>query len=357
MKSLGNLPDPFLAEILGQPDALRRAADGLAVSSAPLEAVLAERRRASIVFTGMGASYNACYVPVTLLAARGQSSIMVDAAELLHFRRPILGDDSLLVTVSQSGESAEVVRLVEALQGRQGRPFIVSITNGTRNTLARAADVSLDTRAGEETGPSTMTFAATLVVLAAVSDALAGVPLEQAMSKVRAQASRAASEAEAILAKPEELAGELTSWFENRRAFALLGRGTARAASETGALVLKEAARVPAEALEAAQFRHGPLELAGRDLAAAVIATERETAALDLALAEELVAAGAAVLVVTNEAGGPDGTKIVTVPDVGRALGPALSVVPSQLLAWRLALDQGLSPGELQVASKVTTRE
>ncbi len=69
----------------------------------------------------------------------------------------------MLVAVSQSGESAEVVRLIEGW-APVDRPLVVAVTNGTENTLAGLADVVLDTRAGDETGPSTMTFAGALVV-------------------------------------------------------------------------------------------------------------------------------------------------------------------------------------------------
>ena len=356
MKSLGNLPDPFLSEIAAQPDALRRAGRGLTLRERELDAIRGRTGRGPVVFTGMGASYNSCYVPVTLLAGRGVDATMIDAAELLHFRRSILGEDSLVVMVSQSGESAEVVRLLESVEGPRG-PFVVSVTNGTENSLARGASVSLDTGAGREDGPSTKTFGATLVVLAAITEVLSGASAEPAISVTVESAVRAAAEARSILDRGRELAARATAWFGDRPAMALLGRGTARAASETGALILKEAARVPAESLEAGQFRHGPLELAGPGLAAAVIATEEATSALDLALASELLRTGAAVLVITNGAAAPEGAEVVRIPDVGRALGPALAVVPFQLLAWSLAHERGFSPNELRVASKVTTRE
>jgi glucosamine--fructose-6-phosphate aminotransferase (isomerizing) len=125
-----------------------------------------------------------------------------------------------------------------------------------------------------------------------------------------------------------------------------------------GALTIKEAVGIPIESLETAQFRHGPLELAGPDLAAAVIATEPETSAIDLALAGELAGAGANVLVVTaGRAETPSGTMQVTIGPLDRAVGPAVSIVPLQLLAWRLASLSGREPGSYRRAAKVTTHE
>ena len=308
-----------------------------------------------MVFTGMGSSYHACYPAVTELAREGRPAVHLGAAELLHFRMGILDGTSLVVAVSQSGESAEVVRLARALPDAD-RPTLLAITNGMRSALASIADVVLDTRAGEETGPSTMTFAAALVALAGVAAALTGVAVQEAASRLAGDAEAAASALERLLADrslPQELADRLGA----RDSVVLLGRGPARAAAEMGALTLKEAVGMPAESLEAAQFRHGPLELAGPKLAAIVLATEPETIELDLALAAELVAAGAAVLAVTREGVAPAGASRIEIGPLARTIGPAVSILPMQLLAWQLAILRGREPGTYVRASKVTTRE
>ena len=140
MKWLGKFPDPFLAEIAGQPDALRRAADALQEQRPTFEALADRAAKASgTVFTGMGSSYDACYPAVNGLAAGGILAAHVDTAELLHFRSPVLSPSTVLVVVSQSGESAEVVRLAESLARRPDRPTLVSITNGLDNGLAERA--------------------------------------------------------------------------------------------------------------------------------------------------------------------------------------------------------------------------
>ena len=303
----------------------------------------------------MGSSYDALYPAVARLATCGRLAIMVDAAELVHFRYGMLDERALVVAVSQSGGSAELVRLAGDLERSRSRPRLVSVTNGLANALAARADVALDTCAGREVGPSTMTFSGSLVVLAAASAVLAGDSVEDAVSSVRAESGRAANAGERLLrdpALPEELESRL-----GREVVVLLGRGPARAAAEMGSLTLKEAAGLPAESLQTAQFRHGPLELAGPDLAAIILATEAETRRLDVALAEELIAAGSAVLVVGPDTEGPSRAMRLGVGSLGRLLAPAVSVIPAQLLAWRLALARGRDPGIYARASKVTTRE
>jgi glucosamine--fructose-6-phosphate aminotransferase (isomerizing) len=160
-----------------------------------------------------------------------------------------------------------------------------------------------------------------------------------------------------MLEGTEEMADRLAGWLEDRPVLALLGRGTARAASEMGALTLKEAARFPAESLEAAQFRHGPLELAGAGTAVAVVATEEATRDLDLGLAAELSGHGTAVMVISSDGAGPSRAERVAVGALDRLIAPAAAILPLQLLSWRLAVDRGREPGAYTIASKVTTRE
>jgi glucosamine--fructose-6-phosphate aminotransferase (isomerizing) len=341
---------------------MRRAGAAALEQADLLRAATAPARRGRIVLAGMGSSYDACYPASTVLASGGISAPMLDAAELLHFRLPAVGASDLLVLVSQSGESAETVGVARALRDRATPPpTIVSVTNGTTNTLAGLSDVALDTRAGEETGPSTITFVAALTVMGALARAIAGDVTESdaadgAATNAR-EADRAAGEIERLIAD-QDLPDRIVGWLAERGTTVILGRGAARAAAEMGALTVKEAAGMPIEALQTGQFRHGPLELAGPGLAAIVIATEPETAELDRSLARELMRLGSAVVLVT--AGGPV-TGDVTSIDVGRRLDrlvcPAAAILPVQLFAWRLSVATGRPPGSYVHATKVTTRE
>ncbi|MFI6602644.1 SIS domain-containing protein [Nonomuraea sp. NPDC050536] len=348
--------DIFLNEILGQPAAIERSARALESQRPQLVrlAALASGAR-HVLLTGMGASYDACLAAASVLGSAGVLATTVNTAELVHFRRPALSEDTLVVAISQSGRSAELVRLT-----RSGiRARLVTITNGVDNPLAAAADVALDTAAGPELGPSTMTFAATFPTLSAVAKVIAGAESGAAVGIIAgevAAARAAAAAATRLLADPGGLAEVVAGWAGDRTGAVLVGRGTARAAADLGALVLKEAAGFAAECLDAAEFRHGPLELAGPGLAVAVVATEPETFALDVALAREVASHGAAVLLLAGE---PVEAGVTVVP-VGRAdrlLMPGVAAIPFQVLAWRLAVAQGRDPGRFTVGNKITTRE
>ncbi len=352
MKSLGKFPDPFIGEISGQPDALRRAADGLADQARQLE-TLRDRRGGAIVFAGMGSSYDACYPAVTELGRARGTSLMVDAAELLHFRLPMLGPDDDLVLVSQSGESAETVRVAQQLRTNANSPRVVAVTNDPTSSLAASADITISTNAGVETGPSTMTFAAALVVLGVIAKVAAGIGPGDAASAISLEADMTAAAIDDLLGQ-EDLPDDLVAWHGGRATTVILARGGARAAAEMGALTLKEAVGMPVESLQAAQFRHGPLELAGPGLAAMVMATEQETRDLDLSMADELRHLGAAVWTITAGVPAPAATDI---GPLHRLLSPAAAIVPAQLLAWRLAILAGREPGSYRHAAKVTLHE
>ena len=350
--------DLFLSEIREQPQAIRAAAAGLTGQSESL-ARLAEMAAAGppLILTGMGSSFDACLCTASALARHGLLSTSINSAELLHFRLDALGPEAILVAISQSGNSIELVRIAEALATRGRRPRLVSITNGLDNPLARAADIKLDTCAGEERGPSTKTFAATFVVVQALVAALAGsASAEEICASAAADAERAAAAAEALLRDPRGLAERMHAALAGRPYLVVVGRGTARAAAEMAGLVLKEAAQVQAESLDTGEFRHGPLELAGPDLALAVIATEERTRALDLGLAAEVAASGAATVVIATD--GPElPPGSIAVAPVEPILAPAVTVIPLQLLAWRIAREKGRIPGRFTLATKVTTRE
>ena len=357
MKWLGKFPDPFLAEIAGQPAALRRAAAALEDQRSTLIALAEAAADAhDAVLTGMGSSYDACYPAVNELAARGVLALHIDAAELLHFRTEVLTPSTVLVVVSQSGESAEVVRLAGSLVERADRPTILSITNGLDNALAGRSDLRLDTRAGAERGPSTMTFAASMAQLAAVAGAIAGGPIVSEIERAQAASEEAATAIERVLDQAEVTVDRFTDAVRGRDTIAVLGRGPARAAAEMGALTLKESG-VLAEAFSTAAFRHGPFELAGPSLAAIIVATEPETRSLDLRLAEDLLLTGTPVTVIGPQGEAPEEALEIPIDATDRSLASAASLVPIQLLAWRLASERGRDPGVYLRATKVTTRE
>ena len=365
---MGASPDRYLEEIRGQPAAIRRAVAALERQAGALRQVAALADRRPIILTGMGSSHDACLAAAAALGAVGILATPIGAAELVHVRRRLLAGGGILVVVSQSGASAEIVRLAEVVHALPRRPYVVAITNGPHTPLAARVDIALDTAAGLERCPSTMTFAGSLVALAAVAGVLgdgggggpgpgAAARVAAVFDEVAAAGEAAARAAEALLVGHWTIGDRLLAWLGSRRTVVALGRGTGLAAAEMGVLTLEEAAALPAIALPTAEFRHGPLEIVGPDVAVILFSLEPATTALDRAFAAELAAAGAAVLLVGPAGITEPGVESVAVGGPRGLLAPAPAVIPVQLLARRLAIARGRRPCEMTHASKVTTRE
>ena len=251
-----------------------------------LERVAAIGHERTVVFTGMGSSYDACYPVRDGARCRGHpdpARRFLGAAALPQERAGRRGPARHGEPVRGERRGGPVDRGHRAATTAR-RSSSRSRTERTTRSPRLAGGV-LDTRTGDEVGPSTMTFAAALIVVATV---VARAPRRSA------DATRPRRRSGAPRRRPgrsRHCSRARRSPTSSRRGSAIvahsviLARGPARAAAEMGALTLKEAVGLPIESLQTAQFRHGPLELAGPDLAAIVIATEPETRDLDVGLA------------------------------------------------------------------------
>jgi glucosamine--fructose-6-phosphate aminotransferase (isomerizing) len=352
--------DPLLGEIGRQGPAIRGAAAALGQQADAIRAIAHDRPDGRIVLTGMGSSLAAGHALVATLGRAGIPVDLVNAAELLHFGLPTLDARTTLIVVSQSGRSVEVVRILEALPlVADMRPYVIGVTNGPANPLSDAADVTLDIAVGDELGPATMTFAATLVALDALGRVLhqRDRAAEPIIDEVATAADEAALAIDRLMADRPAVVDAVTGWAGRRRTLVIVGRGVGRAASDMASLTLKEVAGVAAESQVTADFRHGPLELVGPDLAIAFVCVERGTDAIDRAFAAELGRGPASVLVVDGSADALVGVASIAIGPVSGPLAPAVAIVPFQLLARELAIAAGRRPGAFRHASKVTTTE
>lgn len=338
-RALASATPPYVADIRSQPEALQRLLDqGINDQARQLLSRLPTFGR--VILTGMGASLYALYPAFLELAAAGLPVWCIEAAELLSQADGLITPDSLLWVTSQSGRSAEIAALLE--QPRRPRA-ILGVTNETVSPLAAAADAVIELRSGAEHTVGTRSYLNSLAahLLATAVAVQQPVPPE-------------------LYQMPRRLATYLGQWDAQLNAWDravtenvlfAVGRGASLAAAQTGALIVKEAAKAPMEAMSAPQFRHGPLELADDRTCIIVLAG----AAADLAPNDRLVADLLAV-----------GANVVRLP-APSAAGPQLpmaqadqvrpiaEIVPFQLLSVLLAERQGLEPGAFRQIGKVTT--
>ena len=220
MSELSIIQGPYLQDILGQPQALQDTLLGLDTSK-PLNRLVTRLRRGSyqrIVLTGMGGSFHALYPATLELVDHGFNAIRVETSELVHYQDRFLDSRSLIIVVSQSGESAEVVRL---LQRNRSRADLIAVTNSPDSTLARCADAVVRTLAGEEFSVACKTYVAGLMALKWLADVLCGKYLQRTRQKL----AKAVSAARIHLSLWESHTRALMSKLESARLVFLVGRG------------------------------------------------------------------------------------------------------------------------------------
>jgi len=341
----------YLRDILSQPAALRTMLARLDLEALrPYTQALKNGEYDRIILTGMGASGYAAYPAWVYLLQAGIPAIWVDCAELIHYARPSMTRRSLIWIISQSGRSAEVLRLLDWLSHAPPAAAI-ALTNDPASPLAKAADLTLFIDAQVEETVSTRTYMNSLAITQLAALALCGTNLTphlEALERVIAGIGSYLATWEVHLRLMESLVGV-------PQHLAILGRGPSMAAALTGALIIGEAARYPALALNAAQFRHGPLEMVNEMLTVLVFAGQEETAALNMRLLQELISYGASALWLSPQ---PEaGLPALSMPQASGIGLPLAEIVPLQLLSVAMATQAGIVPGKFLHTGKVTLTE
>jgi glucosamine--fructose-6-phosphate aminotransferase (isomerizing) len=305
----------------------------------------------TVVFTGMGSSLFAASPAQAFLSSVGIRSIAWETAELLHHHLKFLGPDTLLVIVSQSGETVEVVRLLESLPRKMG---FVAIANVEGSTLARGASVSLPMMAGHQSSVSTKTYTCAVAVLMYLAFVLARQPVEALTQALK----EAIHEMENLLDRADDLIPPAAEFFGRPPYVALMARGADLSSAHQGALMFKEVVRLGAEGMSAGQFRHGPIEIINPIHRYIVFAREGKTAKLLTRLADDIRANGGRVVLITDQSFA-DVTNLrpVRVAPTPLYLGTLVDSVYIQLLVHELALRAGLEPGKFWLATDVTREE
>jgi len=345
----------YLAEIAEQPEILERLGASFDASwgatLAQVRADLGTGRFDRVILTGMGGSLHGAH-PAHLALSRALSIpvLLWESGELTQQAPETVTARTLLIAISQSGESGEVKRLTQAAT----RPACaISITNGADNALARWADIAIATRAGPERTASTKTYTAGLAAAHLVMAHLTG-EAEGAAAEVRAL-SRAMDELLTRLPADAEAAARHLG---HDAALTMIGRGDSFASACMAALLTEEAAKLPCESLTGGQFRHGPLELVRDGFRAVVYLGTDPVRPLTEALVDRIAALGGRVVAIGSNPGpGSDAVLTIPLPDVPGGLLPVLEILPVQFLVIPLAIGRGFEPAAFLNAQKITTGE
>jgi glucosamine--fructose-6-phosphate aminotransferase (isomerizing) len=341
---------PYVNDILHQPQALQdtlSAFAGLERSNfSRLVGHLGSGSLKRVILTGMGSSYHALHPLLIGLLGQGIQAQMLETSELVHHAPGLLSADSLIVAVSQSGASAEIIQLLKRLPPKAG---LIGVTNTPGSPLAARAEAVLLTRAGSENTVSCKTYGTTLAALVVLESILTGREPAGALTELEDLPEALA----AYLSGMESHLEMLDKRLKGVKYVVLTGRGASLAAAGTGGLIIKEAAHFPAEGMSSAAFRHGPLDMASSQTFVLVYEGTDPTRSLNRNLVADIQkVGGGAALVETS----PDGN-VFHLPAVPVRGLPMMEILPAQMLSLALARLHKHTPGQFSWGSKVTSTE
>ena len=348
----------FLNEIMEQPASTQATLDYYISPAGQRELgnlrnMIRSGKPNKLIFTGMGSSFFVSYAASLLFNKLGIASFAMNTSELLHYQLPILDSKCMVVCVSQSGESYEVVKLLEKIPEDV---MCIGVSNEEKSSLTRSAKEVLITRAGKEERTSTKTYLATTLVMFILGWFLADLWNAEKVKKI----NKMIKSMKDILGRRSELTRNMSDFLGDVEFVQFIGRGPSYSTVLQSELMFKEGARVAAAGTLGGEFRHGPMEMVKPGFKSILFAPEGKTYSQSVKMAEDIAKYNGKVVMVTNtDCHGISDSNImpILVEQPDEYLFSIQSTVPVQLLVNDLALSKGYEPGQFVHGGKVTLTE
>ena len=320
---------------------------------------LKDLRRVYLV--ACGTSYHAALVGKFLIEGLSRIPVEADIGSEFRYRNPVIGDQDMLVAISQSGETADTLAAMREAKRRGAKT--IAICNVIESSLARDADGVIYTHAGPEIGvASTKTFATQLTTLFLLSlrmgRVLGTLPAKDGKALVK-ELIRIPHLMEETLKTSKQVAS-IARKYLHARDFLYLGRGINYPIALEGALKLKEISYVHAEGYPAGEMKHGPIALIDRELPVVVLATKNEVYDKVVSNIEEVKAREGRVIALASPSDQVIAQKaddVITIPETHPTLAPILLTIPLQLLAYYMADFKGTDVDQPRNLAKSVTVE
>jgi glucosamine--fructose-6-phosphate aminotransferase (isomerizing) len=365
--SKGEYRHYMLKEIFEQPAVIAAALEGrLGERAVPVECfgpdaeALFERVK-QVHIVACGTSYHAGLVARYWLERYTGIPVQVEVASEYRYRTVVVPDDTLFVTLSQSGETADTLA---ALRFARERGYLgsLAICNVPGSSLVRESDLTLMTQAGPEIGvASTKAFTTQLTALMLLTLALGRVKGLAAETQAELVAGlRSLPQLVSQVLKLDDAIERLSTAFAEKHHALFLGRGAHFPIALEGALKLKEISYIHAEAYPAGELKHGPLALVDSEMPVISVAPNDELLDKLKSNLQEVRARGGELFVFADEQvgiGEEDGVKVLPLPHVHEALAPILYTVPLQLLSYHVAVLKGTDVDQPRNLAKSVTVE
>jgi len=362
----------MLKEIFEQPQAIRdtlesRVSKDTVLSSAfgyKAEEIFKNTKHIQII--ACGTSYNAGLVAKYWLEDIAKIPTHIEVASEYRYRNPIILDNTLFITISQSGETADTLEALKAVKkcGNDKNIHTLTICNSAESSLTRESELTFLTHAGPEIGvASTKAFTTQLVSLALLSVAI-GRCHKQVSKQQEAKIVDGLNHLPGLIKKTleqEDQIKELAKTFKDKYNALFLGRGCMHAIAMEGALKLKEISYIHAEAFPAGELKHGPIALIDKDTPVIAIAPNDQLLDKLKSNLQEVKSRGSEMIVFEDESAQVEpmqGMTIVpTTTDLGRITAPIIFTIPLQLLSYHVALIKGTDVDQPRNLAKSVTVE
>lgn len=342
----------FMQDVLNQGYHVKKALDYY-FSSEFLDTLdkISRMNYSKVIFTGMGSSHYASIGASLFLNESKVNSTVISTGQFLYYGLNMVDDKTLLIIVSQSGESAEIINLLDKLEGKDN---IICITNNPDSTLAKKAKYCLYLNVENEVTVSSRTYTATLMVTNLLARHLACYT-----EKCREDFRGAVESLNNFIEKYKHNLNDINTFLKNVKFISCMGRGPSYGSALAGGLFLKEASKFPSEGTDSAEFRHGPIEVVDESFGAVVFAQEGRTGSLSMKIAQDIAVKGGKVILVTDQDEGIQNKNIFIFKyeKTDEYLSPILEIAAIQLICNAVAENSGIIPGEFRWAGKVTREE
>ncbi|TWC12507.1 MULTISPECIES: glutamine--fructose-6-phosphate transaminase (isomerizing) [unclassified Pseudomonas] len=358
----------MLKEIHEQPAVVQRTLEGrmsqnqvLVQAFGPQAAELFAKVR-NVQIVACGTSYHAGMVARYWLEELAGIPCQVEVASEFRYRKVVVQPDTLFVTISQSGETADTLA---ALRNAKALGFLASlaICNVGISSLVRESDLTLLTQAGREIGvASTKAFTTQLVALLLLTLSLGqvrGTLAEGVEAKLVEELRRLPARLGEALAM-DSTVEKIAELFAEKNHTLFLGRGAQFPVAMEGALKLKEISYIHAEAYPAGELKHGPLALVDNDMPVVTVAPNNELLEKLKSNLQEVRARGGQLIVFADEKAGMtngEGNHVVHMPHIHDSLAPILYTIPLQLLSYYVAVLKGTDVDQPRNLAKSVTVE
>jgi len=347
----------FLAEILEQPQSLEDTlkyycSDEGEKRLKTINGLINDKKFEQIIFTGMGSSYFTSYAAACLFNSMGSNSCSINTSELLYYHSSLINEKKLIVCISQSGESFEVVKFLE---DHPADIHCIGVSNEVNSLLYKKANESLMSKAGKEEMTSTKTYTSILLALTILGWYHTGTWGRDKINQIK----KSIEDTGKFLSLYKDQITNEIEFIGDVEFIQFIGRGPSYANARQSELMFKEAAKIPASGAFGGEFRHGPLEMVQPGFKSILFVPEGNTYEQGVRLVEDIAKYQGKVIMITNKDPelSDENIKVIIINQPDEYLFLIQSIIPVQLMVNQLALSKGFEPGNFVHGGKVTITE